>query len=75
LKKRYTQPAHSKDNFAHTLGGFNDKRSGEGLVSHLEKLASVQALQEPKKSERIRMILNAALEYLDSKTPQQRPLA
>ena len=68
-----TRPAdHSKENFAHSLGGFNDKRSGEGLVSHLEKLASVQALQEPKRSERIRMILNAALEYLDSKAPQGR---
>lgn len=62
---------YAKDNFSHTLGGFNVKRSGEGLVSHLMKLASIRELEEPARSERVKQILNAALEHVENEVASQ----
>lgn len=67
-----TRPSeYSKDNFAHVLGTYNEKRTAEGLVAHLEKLASVEELDEPKKSQRMKQILNAALGFIDKRIASQ----
>ena len=67
-----TRPSdYAKDNLAHVLGTYNEKRIAEGLVAHLEKLASVQELEEPKKSQRMKQILNAAIGFIDKRISAQ----